>query len=88
VIILDEGPYLAALQHDIFEKLPVDKMPFMKDVPQKFIDPRGLGAFVSGQIIGIAYNTDKIKTPAEVLERPAQARVQGSRRVWRAWARR
>jgi putative spermidine/putrescine transport system substrate-binding protein len=38
-------------------------MPFMKDVPQKFIDPRGLGAFVSGQIIGIAYNTDKIKTP-------------------------
>jgi putative spermidine/putrescine transport system substrate-binding protein len=63
VIILDEGPYLNALQHDIFEKLPVDKMPFMKDLPQKFIDPRGLGAFVSGQIIGIAYNTSKIKTP-------------------------
>jgi len=63
VIILDEGPYLAALQHDIFEKLPVDKMPNLKDVPQKFIDPRGLGAFVSGQIIGIAYNTDKIKNP-------------------------
>jgi len=63
VIILDEGPYLAALQHDIFEKLPVDKMPHMKDLPQKFIDPRGLGAFVAGQIIGIAYNTDKIKTP-------------------------
>jgi putative spermidine/putrescine transport system substrate-binding protein len=63
VIILDEGPYLAALQHDIFEKLPVEKMPFMKDLPQKFIDPRGMGAFVSGQIIGIAYNTAKIKTP-------------------------
>jgi putative spermidine/putrescine transport system substrate-binding protein len=63
VIILDEGPYLAALQHDIFEKLPVEKMPFMKDVPQKFVDSRGLGAFVSGQIIGIAYNTDRIKTP-------------------------
>jgi putative spermidine/putrescine transport system substrate-binding protein len=63
VIILDEGPYLAALQHDIFEKLPVDRMPHMKDLPAKFIDPRGLGAFVSGQIIGIAYNTDRIKTP-------------------------
>jgi putative spermidine/putrescine transport system substrate-binding protein len=63
VIILDEGPYLAALQHDIFEKLPVDKMPNLKDLPQKFIDPRGLGAFVSGQIIGIAYNTQKIKNP-------------------------
>jgi len=63
VIILDEGPYLAALQHDIFEKLPVDKMPHLKDLPAKFIDPRGLGAFVSGQIMGIAYNTAKIKTP-------------------------
>ncbi|MEI7443757.1 MAG: ABC transporter substrate-binding protein [Burkholderiales bacterium] len=63
VIILDEGPYLAALNQDIFEKLPVDRIPNMKDLPPKFVDPRGLGAFVSGQIIGIAYNTDKIKTP-------------------------
>ncbi|MFN9774813.1 MAG: ABC transporter substrate-binding protein [Burkholderiales bacterium] len=63
VIILDEGPYLAALQHDIFEKLPIDRMPNIKDLPAKFVDSRGLGAFVSGQIIGIAYNSDKIKTP-------------------------
>ena len=63
VIILDEGPYLNALQHDIFEKVPIDKMPHLKDIPAKFIDPRGLGVFCSGQIIGIAYNTDKIKTP-------------------------
>jgi putative spermidine/putrescine transport system substrate-binding protein len=63
VIILDEGPYLAALQHDIFEKVPVDKMPNLKDVPAKFIDPRGLGVFVSGQVIGMAYNTEKIKNP-------------------------
>ncbi|MEN9775830.1 MAG: hypothetical protein RL322_2900 [Pseudomonadota bacterium] len=63
VIILDEGPYLAALQHDIFEKIPTDKLPNLKDIPQKFIDPRGLGVFVSGQIIGIAYNTRKIKNP-------------------------
>ena len=63
VIILDEGPYLAALQHDIFEKVPVDKVPYLKDVPAKFVDPRGLGVFVSGQVIGIAYNTDKIKNP-------------------------
>lgn len=63
VIILDEGPYLNALQHDIFEKIPVDKMPYLKDIPAKFIDPRGLGVFCSGQIIGIAYNTDKIKNP-------------------------
>lgn len=63
VIILDEGPYLAALDHDIFEKIPVDKVPNLKDVPPKLLDPRGLGVFVSGQIIGIAYNTERIKTP-------------------------
>ena len=63
VIILDEGPYLAAVQHDIFEKIPAEKMTNLKDIPKHFIDPRGLGVFCSGQIIGIAYNTDKIKTP-------------------------
>lgn len=63
VIILDEGPYLAALSQDIFEKIPADRMPNLKDVPAKLVDPRGLGVFVSGQIIGIAYNTEKIKTP-------------------------
>jgi putative spermidine/putrescine transport system substrate-binding protein len=63
VVILDEGPYLAALQQDLFEKIPVDKMPNLKDVPSKLVDPRGLGVFVSGQIIGIAYNTEKIKNP-------------------------
>jgi putative spermidine/putrescine transport system substrate-binding protein len=61
VIMLDEGPYLAALPHDIFEKIPVDKVPNLKDVPTHLVDPRGLGVFVSGQIIGIAYNTDRIK---------------------------
>ena len=63
VVILDEGPYLAALQHDIFEKIPLDKVPNLKDVPSKLVDSRGLGVFVSGQIIGIAYNTEKIKSP-------------------------
>jgi putative spermidine/putrescine transport system substrate-binding protein len=63
VVILDEGPYLAALQYDIFEKVSVDKIPNMKDLPSKFIDPHGLGVFVSGQVIGLAYNTEKIKTP-------------------------
>ena len=63
VIILDEGPYLAALQLDIFEKVPVNLVPNLKDLPARFVDPRGLGVFCSGQVIGIAYNSDKIKTP-------------------------
>ena len=42
------------MQHDIFEKIPAAKMPNLKDVPAKFVDPRGPGVFCSGQIIGIA----------------------------------
>jgi putative spermidine/putrescine transport system substrate-binding protein len=63
VIILDEGPYLNALTHDIFEKVPAAKMTNLKDIPPKFVDSSGLGVFCSGQIIGMAYNTDKIKNP-------------------------
>jgi putative spermidine/putrescine transport system substrate-binding protein len=63
VILLDEGPYLNALQHDIFEKIPAEKMPNLGDIPKHFVDPRGFGVFCSGQIIGIAYNTERIKTP-------------------------
>ena len=63
VIMLDEGPFLAALSQDIFEKIPADKVPHLQDVPSALVDPRGLGVFVSGQIIGIAYNTEKIKVP-------------------------
>lgn len=62
-IILDEGPYIAALPHGIFEPIPVDKVPNLKDLPKKFIDPHGLGVYCSAQIIGIAYNPEKIKTP-------------------------
>jgi putative spermidine/putrescine transport system substrate-binding protein len=62
-IILDEGPFIAALQHDLFAPLPPDRIPNLRDLPKKFVDPRGLGAFCSAQIIGLAYNTEKIKTP-------------------------
>jgi putative spermidine/putrescine transport system substrate-binding protein len=62
-IILDEGPFVAAIAHDIFEPLPAERLPNLKDLPKKFIDPRGLGAFCSAQIIGLAYNTEKFKTP-------------------------
>jgi len=62
-IILDEGPYVAAIPHDIFAPIPADKMTNLKDLPKKFIDPRGLGAYCSAQIIGLAYNPEKIKTP-------------------------
>jgi len=63
VALLDEGPFLNAIQQDIFEKLPVDKITNLKDIPPRFVEPSGLGVFASAQVFGIAYNTDKIKTP-------------------------
>lgn len=63
VAILDEGPFLNAMQQDIFEKLPTDKIPNIKDIPPRFIEPNGLGVFASAQVFGIAYNTERIKTP-------------------------
>jgi len=63
VVVLDEGPYLAALQEGIFAPIPTDQVPNLKDMAPKFIDSRNLGVFISAQIIGIAYNPEKIKTP-------------------------
>src|SRR4051812_41585875 len=63
VVLLDEGPSLTVPQEEVFEKIPVAQMPNVKDLPPKFIDSRGFSVYCSAQIIGIAYNTDKIKTP-------------------------
>jgi putative spermidine/putrescine transport system substrate-binding protein len=62
-MICDEGPYLASIDLDVFAPFPADRSKNIKDLPARFIDPHGLGAFVSVQVIGIAYNPDKIKTP-------------------------
>jgi putative spermidine/putrescine transport system substrate-binding protein len=62
-IVLDEGPYLAALQQDIFAELPPGKLRNLADLPPAFIDPNGKGAFVSAQIMGLTYNPKKIRTP-------------------------
>jgi len=63
VVLLDEGPSLTVPQEEVFEKIPVERMPNLKDLPRKFIDARGFSVYCSAQIIGIAYNTEKIKTP-------------------------
>ena len=63
VAILDEGAYLAGLEHDIFDPIPAAKVPHLKDIPKKFVDSRGKSVHCSTQLIGIAYNTEKIKTP-------------------------
>jgi putative spermidine/putrescine transport system substrate-binding protein len=63
--ILDEGPYLANVDNDIFAPLTQEKVPNLADLPQRFVDPNGKGAFVSAQILGIVYNPENIKTPPQ-----------------------
>ncbi|MDC7787620.1 extracellular solute-binding protein [Rhodoplanes sp. TEM] len=63
VVLMDEGPYLAALDLGIFAPLPKDKVKNLADLPERFIDPNGRGAFISAQIMGIVYNPTAIKTP-------------------------
>ncbi len=59
----DEGPFMANVGQDLFDKIDVAKVPNLKDVPERFIDPSGRGVYVSAQVVGLAYNPDKIKTP-------------------------
>jgi len=61
VVLLDEGPYHATRDQGIYEKLPADLIPNLKNLPAKFIDPTGQSALVSAQIYGIAYSTERIK---------------------------
>jgi putative spermidine/putrescine transport system substrate-binding protein len=61
--INDEGPFLANLDTDLFDVIDKAKVPNLKDIPEKFVDPSGRGVYVSAQIVGLCYNPDKIKTP-------------------------
>jgi putative spermidine/putrescine transport system substrate-binding protein len=62
VIVADEGTFAVAVQQGLIEPIPAALLPNLKYLPPKFIDPNGLGVYVSAQVVGIAYNTEKIKT--------------------------
>src|SRR5271155_5746200 len=47
VVLLDEGPYLAALGMGIFAPLPKDKVTNLASQSERFTDPNGHGAFIS-----------------------------------------
>jgi putative spermidine/putrescine transport system substrate-binding protein len=61
VAIMDEGPLLDALKQDLFVKYPIDKSANYKLLYPMFQDE--WGPKISMQVIGIAYNPKKIKTP-------------------------
>ena len=63
VFVADEGSFAVANEQGLVEAIPTALLPNLKDVPAKFVDPKGLAVYVSAQVVGIAYNTEKIKTP-------------------------
>jgi putative spermidine/putrescine transport system substrate-binding protein len=63
VVLLDEGPYLAALDLGIFAPLPKDKVKNLANQSETFSDPNGHAAFISAQVVALVYNPKAIATP-------------------------
>jgi putative spermidine/putrescine transport system substrate-binding protein len=63
VFVADEGSFAIANAQGLIETIPASRLPNLKDLPAKFVDPKGQAFYVSAQVVGIAYNTEKIKTP-------------------------
>jgi putative spermidine/putrescine transport system substrate-binding protein len=61
VAILDNGPSLVAISQDLVSPYPVAQSKYYNDILAEAKSPMGVAPFF--QIIGIAYNTDRIKTP-------------------------
>ena len=61
VAILDNGPSLVAIAQDLVSPYPVAQSKYYRDILPDAKSPMGVAPFF--QIIGIAYNSDRIKTP-------------------------
>jgi putative spermidine/putrescine transport system substrate-binding protein len=63
VVMMDEGPFMQGVGLGLFRPMVVEAVPNLKDLPARFVHPDGLGAYVSAQVFGIAYNNERITTP-------------------------
>jgi putative spermidine/putrescine transport system substrate-binding protein len=63
VVLFDEGPLVPAIAADILDKFPAEKSKSYADIPDAFRHPDGYAPVLTVQLIGIAYNPKKIKTP-------------------------
>jgi putative spermidine/putrescine transport system substrate-binding protein len=63
VVLFDEGPLVPAIESGVLEKFPAEKSKAFADIPQPFRHPDGYAPVITVQLIGIAYNPKKIKTP-------------------------
>ena len=61
VTMLDNGPSLVAIAQDLIAPYPVAKSKYFGEILPDAKSPMGVSPFF--QIIGIAYNTDRIKKP-------------------------
>ena len=63
VVLFDEGPLVPAIESGVLEKFPAEKSKAFADIPQPFRHPDGYAPVITVQLIGIAYNPKKVKTP-------------------------
>jgi putative spermidine/putrescine transport system substrate-binding protein len=63
VIVCDEGSFATAMSEDLIMPMQVDQMTNLKYLPPKFVDKTAMGAYVSAQVVGLAYITDRVKSP-------------------------
>lgn len=73
VVMMDEGPFLQGVSLNLFRPLVPDAMPNLASLSEQARRADGLGAYVSAQVFGIAYDTERVKTPPaswEELTRP------------------
>lgn len=63
VVLFDEGPLIPAIEADVLEKFPVEKSKNFSSIPEAFRHPQGYAPVITVQLIGIAYNPKRVKTP-------------------------
>ncbi len=62
VVMFDEGPAINAIKAGVLQRFPADKSKYFNDLP-KIFQGTGYGPTISMQVIGLAYNPKKVKTP-------------------------
>lgn len=68
VVMMDEGPFLQGVGLGLFRPMVAASVPNLANLPPRFIHPEGLGAYVSAQVFGIAYNKERIAKPPAAWE--------------------
>jgi putative spermidine/putrescine transport system substrate-binding protein len=68
VVLFDEGPLIPAIESGVLEKFPSGQSKTFADIPEAFRHPDGYAPVITVQLIGIAYNPKKVKTPPTAWE--------------------